>query len=76
MKTVRYSRPTFHKSAHKILIYGLILQIKNSTESLKCDCHIEAESIHHLVIQNNDTSISWLIVPALREMNRNYYINW
>ncbi len=64
MTTVRHSRPKYHKSAHKILIYG---QIKSSTESLKCVNLMEAELIHHLVIQNSNISIPQLMIPALSE---------
>ncbi len=64
------------KSAHKILIYGLILKSYSSTESLKC-----AQSyIGWIDSPSNDTK-SWFIDITINDSSFNYsgkfmYIPW
>ncbi len=62
---IRHSRQKYHKSAHKIIIYGPIKKIKALQKAWNvCDL-IEAQTIHHLVIQNCDISISQILITAL-----------
>ncbi len=59
MKTVRHSRPTYHKSAHKILILGLIKKRRSSTESLKC-----ARSYRRSMDAPSCDTKSWYTYPS------------
>ncbi len=83
MQTMASFRPNNHKNAIIMLIYGLILTIQSSTESLKCVWSYGKWIDYNSVLQNDDRSISWYMIPVLliiktmREVGwRLYYRHW
>ncbi len=65
MKTVRHSRPTYHKSAHKILIMVRFFKFKVLHQAWNVLDLNEAESIHHLVIRSCNIPILGLMILSL-----------